>query len=150
MPLLDSYITEILRLRPPAPAMIRTVARDVEILGYYVPKGSTVLCQFRIAHYDDTVYPSSNMILMDRFVGKPKPPPVLSFGPPGSPHYCVGSALAKTMMKATFSTLLRQYLFELDPLQSRGYRFIPEMLPKSGAVVESITERDYCLALSST
>lgn len=141
MPLLDSYLTEILRRHPAIAGQTRIATRDVEVLGYFIPKGSAVFLSFDAAQADDSVYPNASIVIPERFLAKPKPPPVLSFGAPGSPHYCIGATLAKTMMKATFATLLREYTLDLDPAQSRDYRLIPEKAPKSGCVVRGLYPR---------
>ena len=144
MPLLDSFLTEILRLYPAATGMNRRTACDVEILGRYVPKESIVFCDFAAAHRDPQVYDNPDTLIADRFTpkrGAAKVPPVLSFGPPGSPHYCVGAPFAKVLMKTTFAILLREYVYELDPKQSRRYRMIPDVVPESGVRVSKFERR---------
>ncbi len=145
MPLLDSYLLEILRTRPPIAVLGRKVSKDIEVLGHYVPKDSLVFLDVLAANTDSSLYPEPHKIIVDRFVkeeGKPKPPGILSFGAPGSPHYCIGSALAKVMMKTTMGTLLREYSYVLDKKQSKEYRSIPEISPESGVVLESFKKRD--------
>lgn len=141
MPLLDSYLTEILRLFPPVTGMGRVANHDVEILNCYFPKGRAFFCDFDSAHRDAKLYPDPNKLIPERFLATPKPPPVLSFGPPGSAHYCIGSHFAKTMMRTTFATMLREYSITLDPKQSRKYRYIPEKSPKSLCVVTDLQPR---------
>ncbi len=145
MPLLDSYILEILRTRLPIPLVGRKVSKDIEMLGHYVPKDSLVFMDLAGVHSDPKLYPEPHKIIVDRFVkeeGKPKPPSILSFGAPGSPHYCIGAALAKVMMKTTMGTLLRDYSYVLDKQQTKEYRNVPEITPKSGVVLESFKKRD--------
>ncbi len=144
MPLLDSYILEILRTKPPAGYLGRKVSKDIELLGYYVPKDSLVFLDLFGVHFDPKLYPEPHKTIVDRFVkeeGKPKPPGILSFGAPGSPHYCIGATLAKVMMKTTIGTLLREYSYVLDEKQTKEYRSVPEMSPKSGVVLESFKKR---------
>ena len=145
MPLLDSYILEILRTRLPIPLLGRKVSKDIELLGHYVPKDSVVFLDLVAVHSDPKLYPDPHKIIVDRFVkeeGKPKPPSILSFGAPGSHHYCIGAALAKVMMKTTMGTLLREYSYVLDKQQTKEYRSVPEVTPKSGVVLESFKKRD--------
>ncbi len=146
MPLLDSYILEILRARPPVGVLGRKVSKDIEMLGYYVPKDTLVFLDLVAVHLDSKLYPDPHKIVVDRFVkkeGKPKPPGILSFGAPGSPHYCIGAALAKVMMKTTMGTLLREYSYVLDKQQTKEYQSVPDISPKSGVVLESFTKRDH-------
>ena len=144
MPLLDSFLLEILRFYPAINGINRKVSRDVEILGRFVPRGSNIYCEFKPAHRDDALYPDANSFKPERFLkkeGQPKPPSILTFGAPGSPHYCIGAAFSKILMKTTLGTLLREYRYTLDPKQSREYSVIPEPLPESGIVVECFERR---------
>jgi len=113
----------------------------MEILGKFVPKDSRIIFDVPGPHTDETLYVCPEQLIPERWLQNPKPPPVLSFGAPGSPHYCNGAAFAKTMMKATFATMLREYEFELDPKQSRKYKIIPDTSPQSGVVVNKFGPR---------
>ncbi len=144
MPLLDSFLLETLRFHPAVNGMSRLPSRDVEILGRFVPKGTSIFCDFKPAHRNPALYPDPNTFKPDRFMkreGVPKPPAILSFGPPGSPHYCIGAAFSKVLMKTTIATLLREYQYTLDPNQSREHTVFPEPSPASGIVVESFERR---------
>ena len=141
MPLLHSYITEICRTRPPVSRNFRLAARDMEIGGYYVPKNTYISCDFFNAHMDENIYPRASEIIIDRFLDRKNARPILSFGPPGSPHYCLGGTLAYTVIKTTFATLLRNYEFKTDPTQSTNLQYYPEVLPKSGTIIESFWKR---------
>lgn len=144
MPLLDSYITEIMRLHPAASGLSRRAAADAEVMGRYVKKDTTVLVSLANAMRDERFYPQPNTLKVDRFVPKKGEPPatkILSFGGPGSPHYCLGGALSKVLMKTTFAVLLRNYSIELNPTQSREYYSIPEQVPKSRVVIDEFSRR---------
>lgn len=43
IPYLHAIIEETLRMRPPFPALIRSTLVDTEIMGYRIPKGTTIL-----------------------------------------------------------------------------------------------------------
>ncbi len=146
MPLMDSFLNEVLRMYPAVRGAPRKVARDVEILGRYVPKDSIVFCSFFVAHRDPAIYSEPNTFKLDRFLkkpGKPKPPTVLTFGTPGSVHYCLGAAFSKVLMKTTLSTLLRGFRYTLDPKQSTKYRMFPEATPESGVLLDKFERRKY-------
>ena len=145
MPLLDSFLLEVLRFYPAINGMSRKVTQDVEILGRYIPRGSNVFCDFKVAHRNHALYPDANSFIPERFLkreGEPKPPAILTFGAPGSPHYCIGAAFSKILMKTTLGTLLREYHYTLDPEQSRKYSVFPEPSPESGIVLETFERRD--------
>lgn len=141
MPLLDSYIMEVLRLFPALDMLWRRTACDMEILGTFVPKRARLIFDVPGTHNNESIYKNAEEFIPERWVEHPKPPPVLAFGAPGSPHYCIGAGFAKMMMKTTFATLLREYEFELDPNQSRKYRVIPNHAPKSGVIVNKFQRR---------
>lgn len=144
MPLLDSYITEILRMYPPATGSYRIVSKDVEIMGYYVKKGLPLFVDHASTMRDDRFFPNGDTLQIDRFVKREGTRPanrILSFGGPGSPHYCLGSALSKIFMKSTIALLLREYDFSLDPEQNRGFRVIPDQCPISKVVLGDLAYR---------
>ena len=140
MPLLDSFVTEVIRVHPAGGSMIRVANKDVEIMGHYVRRGTLVNLDFLAAHTDESIFPNAHQLIPDRFMhGKTRN--ILSFGAPGSAHYCSGSALAKMQLKCLLSNLLRNYNFTLDEKQSREFRYVPEISPISGVVLSNITKR---------
>ncbi len=145
MPLLESFITEILRLYPAIIGASRKASQDINVLGHYVEAGSIIFFDFISAMRDERMYEDPHTLKVDRFVkekGKTPAPRIFTFGTPGSPHFCLGAALAGVLMKTTFSVLLREYKMELDPRQSREYTLVPEIVPKSKVVVRCFERRN--------
>lgn len=143
MPLLDSFITEMLRMYPAA-ASIRAATADMSVLGRHVRNGEKVFLDFPAVMRDQALFDTPEELHVDRFVKKPgaqTPPAVLAFGAPGSPHYCLGAALAKVMMKTTLSVLLREYDMVLEPGQSKKYAIAPDNTPRSKVVVSGFERR---------
>lgn len=141
MPLLDSFINEILRIHPPVPAFFRRAAEDVVVLGHKIEKGAIVFLDVQTAHLDPDIYPDPNTLDIERFTDHAtaqQPPPIYSFGAVRGAHFCIGAAVARMNMKATLGTLLREYDLELDPTQSTDFRNLPEVLPASGVVVSRL------------
>lgn len=144
MPLLDSFISEILRMHPAGAILARKSLKDVTILGLYVPAGSAIVMDISASMRDSNLFPNPDILKIDRFVnkeGEPQPPKILSFGAPGSPHYCIGGALARTLMKSTLSVLLREYHLVLDPKQSINYATIPDETPESKVVCIGLPDK---------
>lgn len=144
MPLLQSYTTEILRLRPVAFGVFRRARQDTEVLGHMVKDGDILYQDFQAAMTDAGRFPDPFVLRPDRFLprtGQAPPPRIFTFGVPGSPHYCLGAALAGLMMNCALGTLLRHYTLELDPRQSRDYKTLPEIVPKSQVVVNRLKRR---------
>ena len=144
MPLLDAYLTEVLRMHPPIPGIHRKPTRDVAILGRRVPAGTTIYFELEPSMRDPRLYPNPEQLQIDRFLkrpGVPSPPRILSFGPPGDVHHCLGSAMSRVLMKATLAVLLREYTMVLDEKQSRRYSYIPEDSPSSKVRVKELRKR---------
>lgn len=144
MPLLDSFIMEMLRYHPVALGVSRVTNRDVEILGKFVPANTHVFVDIRTCMHDERFYTNASTMDIQRFMKKenrPMPPKVLTFGGPSSPHHCQGAWLAKVQMKTFLGTLLREYTLQLDPNQSRKFRIIPEEAPWSGVKVSKFEKR---------
>lgn len=138
MPLLDSFMTEMLRMHPPGWGIFRVANRDVKLLGKYVKAEEVLFLDFRGAMRDPNMYPDPDSIQIDRFLkqeGKKPPPRVVAFGGRGSPHYCIGAGLGKVLVKSTLATLLRDFHVKMDPRQSREYSLIPIETPESKGIV---------------
>lgn len=148
MPLMDSYVNEILRVFPPAAAIFRRVGEDAIVDGHLFKKGKIVALDLWGAQRDEGHYPEPNRIDIGRFLKQkgrevPKaPPPVITFGVPGGAHYCLGAALSKIMIKGTLGTLVREFELELDPDQSMEIQSIPELMPRSGVVAKRCERRE--------
>eukprot|EP00171_Calliarthron_tuberculosum_P012709 IDg12709t1 len=134
MPLLDAFLTEVLRMHPPVNFVSRKTSSDVEIQGHLVKKNSIVLLDMSAAMQDPEVFDEPNKLRIDRFlkrVGGPPLPKSTSFGAPGSPHHCIGELLARIIIKTTLAEVLREYNLELDPRQSKKFKVFPEETPAS-------------------
>lgn len=146
MPLLDSCVTEVLRMYPAAAAVFRKVSCDTSVDGHFIPKDSRILIDFWGAQRNEKYYENADEFKVDRFLSKDdtsksNSPNIITFGSVGSAHFCMGASLTKVSLKATFATLLRHYDFGLDPKQTREYVPIPELRPKSFAVIERLERR---------
>lgn len=147
MPILDGFMMEMLRLYPASPGTGRQVAQDVELLGKYVPKGEHLFLDFFTVHRNPALFANPEKIDPERWTSQPKPPALLTFGAPGSPHYCLGATFAKVMFKTAFATLLRRYSYKLNATQSREYQPfetlpLDDSVPKSLVLVQQFMERE--------
>lgn len=144
MPLLASYITEMLRLHPASNGTMRVAKKNVVILGKSVKQGEILVMDFVAAMRDEAVYEDARKVKVDRFVpeeGKPSPPQVSTFGGVGSAHYCIGSTMSEILMRANLAVMLREYVLQLDPSQSRHFHVTPDATPESKVVLQSIKKR---------
>ena len=100
--LIPNAIEEILRFEPPAPHVGRYVARDVEIHGKTVPKGSAMLMLVGAANRDERRYADGDRFDVRRDIGQH-----LSFG--FGAHFCLGAALARLEGRVALEEILKRF-----------------------------------------
>ncbi len=113
MPLLESVLSESLRVLTPNALMVRVVREPVMLGGYRLPAGCEVLlCPF-LSHRDPQWFPQPQRFSPSRWVGlRPSAYTYFPFGAGG--HGCVGRALALRMLHTALSALLREGVIALD------------------------------------
>ena len=92
-------VDELLRLEPPAHALIRRTRCDVNVAGCEVPEGTLVWISLAAANRDPSVFERADEILPDR-TGLHH----LTFG--SGPHFCLGSHIGKMIGEASLRVLL--------------------------------------------
>lgn len=145
MPLLHSFLMEVLRIHCPVYLWYRRTTRPTKLLGFEIPKDTHILLDLWSAQRDPEYFANPNEFDHLRFVQRSKesPPvsPLLSFGAVGSSHYCIGAALAKVSLKTTLAVLIRHFDLNLVPRTSLDYLTIPEFRPKQGVRAISCEKR---------
>ncbi len=113
MPLLESVLSESLRVLTPNALMVRVVREPVVLGGYRLPVGCEVwLCPF-LSHRDPQWFPEPQRFSPSRWAGlRPSAYAHFPFGAGG--HGCVGRALALRMLHTALSALLREGAIVLD------------------------------------
>lgn len=96
--LIPKLIDEAVRFEPVATFKVREVAKDVEIRGVKIPKGSFVQCMVTSANRDEDVFENSETFDIDR---KSRP----SFGFGFGPHMCIGQFVAKLELKNALNAM---------------------------------------------
>lgn len=134
MPLLDSFITECLRLFPPVPMLMREAKEGLEVCGHWVEPGTILGLDVWAAQTSGKYFDAPDELQMERFVGKKNSalPTLAAFGGIGSPHYCLGAGMARVNLKTTIAVLLRDFEIEIAPRKERKYTSFPEMKPEGG------------------
>ena len=95
----DRAVEEFLRYFGPSGGLSRTVTRDVEVRGCPLKEGEQVMLLFGSANLDESHFEKPREIVLDRQKNKH-----LSFG--FGPHRCVGSHLARKMVRVSLQELL--------------------------------------------
>lgn len=117
---------EGMRLYPPAHAFGRIALADDEVLGYRIPKGSTVFFSVWGLHRDPRYWPDPERFDPDRFAsGREQDRPRLAYMPFGAgPRMCIGNHFALAEIQLLLAMLLQRFRFELAP----GQEIVPEPL----------------------
>lgn len=103
-PWVDAFVSEVLRLRSPAPVMLRRAVRRTRIDGHMVPKGSLVAFTVWLLHRDANVHADPHSFNPGRFLDDP--PSRWSFLPFGyGARYCIGGPMAKALVKGLLHRL---------------------------------------------
>lgn len=109
-PWLDAVATEVLRLRPPLPVVVRRLSDDATVAGRELPAGTRVAPCIFLAHREPESYPVPSAFRPERFLGAgPQTYAWLPFG--GGTRRCVGAAFAQMELR----TVLRTVLEHVDP-----------------------------------
>lgn len=107
--LVPKLIDETVRYEPVATFKVRETAKEVELHGVTIPKGSFVQCMVVSANRDEEVFENPDQFDIDR---KLKP----SFGFGFGPHMCIGQFVAKVELNCAINAILDLFPnLRLDP-----------------------------------
>jgi cytochrome P450 len=119
-------LKEAMRLFPPAPAIGREAARDVELGGHRIPAGTTVVISPYALHRRPDYFPHPERFDPDRWTPENEATlprhAYLPFG--GGPRICIGNHFALMEGHIVLATLAQRVRFELVGRQ----RIVPEPL----------------------
>jgi cytochrome P450 len=114
--LIDAVAAETLRVRPVVMDVWRRLSAPMELGGYLLPAGTTVLPAIYLVHSDHRRHASPIEFDPHRFVGRRPPKDVwLPFG--GGRRRCLGASLAQMELRVILSTILAEYAPE--PISNR-------------------------------
>jgi cytochrome P450 len=130
--LIPGAVDESLRLEPPSLSVGRYVARDIELHGQVVPRGSAMALLVASANRDESTVADA-----DTFDVVRAPVQNLAFG--FGPHFCLGAALARLEARVVFEELLVRFPdYEIDMSRAqfrhtgaelRGWDSLPVVIP---------------------
>ena len=117
----EQVFNEAMRIRPPFPLLVRSVAEDTVLNGIFYPKGAAILLMIGAVHVDSRYWgPHPDRFDPEHFSPENEAQRTPNaFAPFGiGPRLCVGNRF--TMMEAAMLVvpLLRQFDFELIPDQN--------------------------------
>ena len=102
---MEAVIAEILRVRPVVPMIGRELRKPMELDGWELGPGTSVMLSIYLAHTRPDVYPDPYRFDPTRFEGvKPDTYSWIPFG--GGTRRCIGAAFAQFEMRVVLRTLL--------------------------------------------
>ncbi|MFB6188553.1 MAG: cytochrome P450 [Halapricum sp.] len=117
LPYLERVVRESMRLYPPVPGIVRQPTTDVEIGGYTIPEGETVVLSQWVVHRDQRSFDNPLAFDPDRWErrGREDRHPFAYFPFSGGPRRCVGDRFALLEARLVLARLLQDVRFETVP-----------------------------------
>jgi cytochrome P450 len=135
----DAYLTatiqETLRLRPVISIVIRRLTEEVELGGFRIPAGHSVVPAIHLIHRDPEIYPEPERFLPERFLEEPPGTYTwIPFG--GGVRRCLGAAFAQFEMAVVLRELVkRRDVAPARPEPERNFRRAITETPRHDAEV---------------
>jgi cytochrome P450 len=133
---LDAVVQETLRVRPVIPAVLRQLQAPVELGGWQLPAGVTVMPAITLMHADPSLFPEPERFRPERFLedGAGSTYTWIPFG--GGRRRCLGAAFASFEMRVALRTILRHTTLRADqPDDERARNHHITLVPARGASV---------------
>jgi cytochrome P450 len=126
-------------LYPPAWILGRLALEDVELGGYVIPKGATVVASPYVVHHDPRWYPDPERFDPDRWGdetvagGSAEARPKYAYFPfGGGSRMCIGQDFAWMEAMLVLATVARRWRFRLVPDHPVEMRPMVTLRPKDG------------------
>ncbi|MGN6256502.1 MAG: cytochrome P450 [Solirubrobacterales bacterium] len=117
----DAIVRETLRLRPPAAGSLRKLLVPMQVEGYELPAGATVIAPTSLVHRDPRGFKDPDRFEPERWLADITPSwPFFPFG--GGARRCVGEALAHAEIETVVPAVLRT--LQLTPLSDEPERMV--------------------------
>jgi cytochrome P450 len=106
-----------MRLFPPAWYLTRRAEKDVEVGGYRVPKGTTMVMNVWGLHHDPRFYPDPEAFRPERwsedFISRLPKFAYIPFG--AGPRLCIGSTFAWTEVMLVLASVIQRFQVKAQP-----------------------------------
>ena len=134
LPYTAAVIAKSMRLFPPVYVIGREATEDLELGGYRVKRGYTVLMSQWVNHRDPKYFPDPEAFRPERWEhGLAKRLPKFAYYPfGGGQRLCVGNAFALTEAAIILAAVGQRYRFTLDPDAVIGIKPQITLLPANG------------------
>jgi len=117
LPYTAAVIAEAMRLFPPAYVIGREATRDLELGGYHVRRGYSILMSQWVSHRDPVYFPDPEAFIPERWEnGLAKRLPRFAYYPfGGGKRICIGQSFALTETTIILAAVGQRYRFTLHP-----------------------------------
>jgi cytochrome P450 len=134
LPYTAYVISESMRLYPPVYVIGREATKDLELGGYRVKRGYTVLMSQWVNHHDPTYFPDPDAFIPERWEnGLAKRLPKFAYYPfGGGQRICIGNSFALMEAAIILAAVGQRYRFTVD--EGYGVTFKPQitLMPLGG------------------
>ena len=113
-PYLDAVLNETLRLYPPAWLLGRDAQRELDICGWRIRKGATVLLSQLVLHRSEKYFEQPQRFMPERWLNPPVLPQFAYFPFGGGSRKCLGDRFAWTEARIELADLVLRFRFELE------------------------------------
>jgi cytochrome P450 len=115
----DAIVKETLRLRPIIPIVVRRLVKPMEIAGWSLPAGVSVVPCIYLVHHRPDLYPDPDLFEPERFLhSRPGANTWIPFG--GGTHRCIGASFASFQMRLVLETLVTQRQLRTETSQGES------------------------------
>src|SRR5712692_6403331 len=130
LPYLSAVCNETLRLHTVLSEVARVISAPMELFGYTLPPGSSVVVSVMSVHHDPELYPQPGQFVPERFLRRTySPSEFLPFG--GGHRRCLGAGLADYELRIVLAEIITHWEFEPAAVE-RDIRHDIAMGPKYG------------------
>jgi cytochrome P450 len=135
---MDLVMKEALRLIPPVPAVPRKTVRETELLGFVLPRDTTVTVSILFNHHFDRLWTDPERFDPERFAAHRREDKAHShawtpFG--GGVHKCIGLKFAAVQVKAIMHQVLLRYRWSVPDGYEMPIDWSALPIPKDGLPV---------------
>lgn len=117
----EQVINESLRTFPPAHAVFRVAANDVEVGGHRIPEGDVIYLPQCVTHHDDRWWDDPDEFRPERFAGDDEVQQGVFFPFGFGPRRCIGEPFSRAETKLVVATLAQEYTFERETEEFERY-----------------------------
>ncbi len=122
---LKTFVEEVLRLESPVQSLMRNAAKDVELNGVKIPKGSVINVRYAAANRDDKFFENPDEINLER----KKAGSHMAFG--SGIHHCLGAPLARRELYWGFKAALDSFSEVRFADDKNNFEYHPHYLLRS-------------------